>query len=266
MLDTHTVPSGNWGLLPYLKMGATSIPTYSLFVFLAVATGIGLYSYEMRRRRSPHNFAILIAAFVGGMLGAKLPYVFQNIHLYLQGVRDPEILFSGRTILGGLIGGTLAVKGTKHWMGIRQRNGDFMITGICVGIALGRLGCLLRGCCYGKATSMPWGIDFGDGIPRHPTELYELIFVLAWLVFLRGKRTEQGFYFAVFMLSYFTFRFLNEFLRTEAILAAGLTGFQYVCLLVIGWFCLRIKYGHTREQSDTGKLHAVTATTQSQPS
>ena len=246
MLDTHTIPKDSWGVAPYLKLGTLTSPSYSLFVLLGLLAGIGLYQYEMRNRRSPHNLTILVAALIGGILGAKLPYVATNLAAYLHGVRDLESLFAGRTILGGLLGGTLSVMLVKRRFGIQQRNGDYMVTGICVGLTLGRIGCLLRGCCYGKQTTLPWGVDFGDGIPRHPTEIYEVFFVLAWLLFQRGKRTERGTYFTLFMLAYFSFRFLNEFLRTEQGFAWGLTQFQCVCLLAVSWLLIKLYYGNKR--------------------
>lgn len=241
--------SSDWGVCPYLHAGGLTVPVYSLCMLLALAVGAGMYAYAIRGRPRSGGFAILAAALLGSALGAKLPYLLQNYHAFQAGVRDPEALFSGRTILGGIIGGTLAVQLTKRIRGIRQRNGDFMVAGICVGIAIGRLGCFLRGCCYGQPTTLPWGIDFGDGTQRHPTELYEMLFVLAWLVFRPKTPTETGYRFSCFMLAYFAFRFGNEFLRVEPVFAAGLTAFQWVCLLAIPWFGLRIvrcNYGKSK--------------------
>jgi prolipoprotein diacylglyceryltransferase len=238
MLDTHTIPKEAWGVYPYLHVGPFVVPSYSLCVTAGVLIGIWLYFDEIRRSNSAsqHTPLILIVSFVGGILGAKLPYLAWNVSLYLHGVRDPEILFSGRTILGGLIGGTLAVRLVKWRLNLYARKGDYLVPGIAAGLVFGRIGCFLRGCCCGTETLLPWGINFGDGIRRHPTELYEAAFCLAWFIYARLQtKTDTGRMFDRFMLSYFAARFLLEFIRTESVAFAGLTLFQLVCLPVICW-------------------------------
>ena len=244
MLDTHTVPKEAWGVCPYWEIGGTSVPLYSVCVGLAVAVGIGLYIREVRRHDLPreHSLAVLLASLVGGVLGAKLPYVIWNIGQYFHGVRDPEVLFSGRTILGGLLGGTIAVRLVKRRLGMRARRGDYMVPGIALGIAIGRIGCFLRGCCHGVATTLPWSVDFGDSLHRHPTQLYEAVFCLAWFFYAsRQPKGDAGRLFDRFMASYFALRFLLEFIRVESVVFLGLTAFQLVCLAVVSWFGLRLR-------------------------
>lgn len=243
MLDSHTVPKEAWGVCPYWKIGGADVPLYSLCVGLALVAGVGLFLHEIRKHNVPreHNLTILLASLVGGVIGAKLPYVFWNVSLFLEGVRDPEILFSGRTILGGLLGGTLAVRLVKHHLGLCARRGDFMVPGIALGIVIGRIGCFLRGCCYGTVTALPWGVDFGDGLHRHPTELYEALVCVGWFVYSRRQeKTGTGRLFDRFMASYFALRFLMEFIRVEPSLFLGLTAFQLVCVPVVGWFGLKL--------------------------
>jgi phosphatidylglycerol:prolipoprotein diacylglycerol transferase len=204
---------------------------------------VALYLREVRKRGGSreHSLTILVASLVGGVIGAKAPYVLWNISLFLEGVRDPEILFSGRTILGGLIGGTLAVRLVKRRLGIHNRLGDYLAPGIALGIAIGRVGCFLRGCCYGTVTTLPWGVDFGDGLRRHPTELYEAAFCLGWFCYSRTRpKTETGVWFDRFLLAYFTLRFLLEFIRVEPVVFMGLTVFQLVCVPVVAWIGFRL--------------------------
>jgi len=234
---------------PYWTVGGAAVPLYSLCVSLAIVAGVGLFLHEIQKRNVPreHNLAILLASLVGGVIGAKLPYVFWNVSLFLQGVRDPEILFSGRTILGGLLGGTLAVRLVKRHLGLHTRRGDFMVPGITLGIVIGRIGCFLRGCCYGTITALPWGVDFGDGRHRHPTELYEALVCLGWFAYsLRQQKTETGILFDWFMASYFALRFVLEFIRVEPPLFLGLTAFQLVCVAVVGWFGLKLRHAPPR--------------------
>ena len=87
---------------------------------------------------------------------------------------------AGKTIVGALIGGLITVEWAKRRLGIAHRTGDLFALPLCLGIAIGRVGCFLTGLedhTVGVRTTLPWGIDFGDG-PRHPTQLYEILFVI----------------------------------------------------------------------------------------
>ena len=88
----------------------------------------------------------------------------------------------GKTIVGALVFGMIAVELMKRYIGLQQSTGDLYAIPLALGIAIGRIGCFLTGLAddtYGVATSLPWGVDFGDGVHRHPTQLYEIAFLLA---------------------------------------------------------------------------------------
>lgn len=240
-LDGQPVLARPWGVFPYLHLGAWTVPMYSLMVGLAFVAGGSVYLLQGARTRGGPSLAILTASLVGGVLGAKAPYLLANVRLFLAGVRDPELVFAGRTLLGGFLGGILAVRLTKWRLGIRTRKGDALVPALGLGLALGRVGCFCRGCCCGKVTRLPWGVDFGDGLRRHPTELYECLFGLAWFVFSVARpKGEAGVLFDLFIGSYFTFRFGLEFIRTEAVAAWGLTNFQWVCIPVVFWSAYKL--------------------------
>lgn len=233
-----------WGVLPYLRLGSWELPTYSLMLLLAFLAGTLVFLAQPGPRR-PGSGIVLLAALLGGILGSKLPYLPRNFELWRQGVRNPEVVFAGRTILGGLLGGTFAVMATRRALGIRDRRGDTLVPAIALGMALGRVGCLLRGCCAGRPTTLPWGVDFGDGVRRHPTQIYEALFALAWFAYAwRRPKGNRGTLFDAFLASYFVYRFFAEFIRTEAAMALGLTAFQLVCVpgaLWKGWMLLRAR-------------------------
>src|SRR6201999_2912276 len=101
-----------------------------------------------------------------------------------------QVVWGGKTIVGGLIGGLLTVEYAKKKMGFAGRTGDLFALPLCVGIAVGRIGCFLAGLndyTYGSVTSLPWGIDFGDGMKRHPAQLYEIIFLVCLGLFLFAR-------------------------------------------------------------------------------
>ena len=92
---------------------------------------------------------------------------------------------ANKTVLGGFIGGLVGVELTKKAINVHTSSGDLMVFPILLGLIIGRIGCHLEGLedgTFGKPTTLPWGIDFGDGIARHPTNLYEIIFlIILWL-------------------------------------------------------------------------------------
>ncbi len=235
---SHNVPEG-WGFCP------AGFPAYSLFMLLSIAAGTGLFMINTRNRAASSGqiFPIALAALIGGVLGAKLPVVLWNLG------HGPswQALLAGRTIVGGLVGGTLGVLYIKKRLGIRNRYGNLLAAPVALGMAIGRIGCLLNGCCFGKPTTMPWGVDFGDGIARHPTQLYELAFCLSALgiILLRQKKAPPGSLLSGFFISYFLFRFFEEFLRPHPAWA-GLTTFQWIC--IAGIIILLAKMGLMKNQ------------------
>ena len=106
---------------------------------------------------------------------------------------------------------------------------------LAVGIAIGRIGCFLSGLpdgTYGTPTSLPWGVDLGDGVARHPTALYESLFmiVLAAVLARVEPHARRGDAFKLFMASYLTFRLLVDGIKPGIPLALGLTAIQWVCI------------------------------------
>ncbi len=240
-LDGAPMLAGGWGVLPYLQVGRFVLPMYTVMVIAAFLAGAAVYASQGGRSRSGPSLTILVASVAGGLLGAKAPYLLANLRSYLAGVRDPEVLFAGRTFLGGFLGGILAVRLTKARLGIRSRKGDALVPALGLGLAIGRLGCFFRGCCCGRTTHLPWGVDFGDGLRRHPTEIYECAFGLAWFAFTVGRpKGERGVLFDLFMGSYFLFRFLLEYIRIEPVAFWGLTAFQLVCLPGFAWTVFKL--------------------------
>ncbi len=124
------------------------------------------------------KFGIGLGAFIGAIVGAKLPFLFEDWERFLDG---SAWFADGKTILTGLVGGYLGVEIAKWTMGLSLKTGDTFVLPVAVIIAIGRLGCFFAGCCYGKPTNLPWGTVFAsaDTQPRHPNQLYEFIFHLA---------------------------------------------------------------------------------------
>ncbi len=247
MIDIHQIshnhPEG-WGIRPILfQIGSIKINSYSFFVLSGLIVGLVIYYILAKKEKklSEESFYILIAGLFGGIIGAKLPIWIMNFPKIIQDLPDMTAFLSGRTITGGLIGGTLAVLYIKKRLGIKEKKGNLFAPSIAIGIAIGRIGCFLRGCCYGTQTKLPWGVDFGDNILRHPTQIYESIFMSGLFLFLlyKRKRAAPGYLFYLLMNIYFIFRFFEEFIR-ENPHYLGLTLFQYISIGAL--IFINIKY------------------------
>ena len=187
------------------------------------------------------RWSIIVAAVVGAVIGSKLLYWCEDPIRTAQEWNNLQYLLGGKTIVGALLGGTLAVEFTKWRAGIRRRTGDLFALPITIGIAIGRIGCFLAGKqdeTYGGATSLPWGVDLGDGIPRHPTQLYEITAMMALAVLLshiHPPRFAEGDRFRIFALSYFSWRLLVDFLK-PGIRFGGMTFLQWACAAAVVWY------------------------------
>ena len=137
----------------------------------------------------------------GAAIGSKLLFWFEDPQLTWHNLHNPAYLMGGKTIVGALIFGLISVEIMKRYIGLRQSTGDLYAIPLAAGIAIGRIGCFLTGLSdntYGIPTALPWAINFGDGIPRHPTQLYEFAFLLALIpilykiVILSGAEVSQS--------------------------------------------------------------------------
>lgn len=247
-MNDFTLPvlPSTWGIHPILlRIDPLRVESYSFFMLLALVVGLAVFLFYVKRlkKSNSHSLSILIAALVGGVLGAKIPIWLTQYPQIAEEGWSIDAILTGRTIVGGLIGGTLAVWWIKRRLSIKQRIGNAIAPAIAVGIAVGRWGCFLRGCCFGKQTTLPWGVDFGDGVLRHPTQLYESLFgVIAFLMlmFLLRKKQPDGLLFVWFMIAYFLFRFFLEFIRVEPRVLFGLTGYQYAAIVVLVYYVIKI--------------------------
>jgi len=213
---------------------------YPVFMLAAIGTGIlvGRKTQEPLKLDPLQNWGLFLGAFCGSFLGAKLPYLLFNA---LHNVSDAGLFDSGKTILGGMVGGYLGVEAVKFALEIKVKTGDSFAVPVAASIAVGRLACFFGGCCYGTPTALPWAVRFGDGIPRHPTQLYEFFFhggmaVVLWNLRERGLFPRQ--LIKLYILSYLIYRFLTEYIRPEPRVFEGLTPYQLAALAMIplfGW-------------------------------
>jgi phosphatidylglycerol---prolipoprotein diacylglyceryl transferase len=214
--------------------------------FLAYAIGFQVYLTLKRKFKdviSPAaRWQVVAAATFGAVFGSRiLAWLVDPILAWHSG------LAGGKTIVGALIGGWIAVEAVKTKLGIRVRTGDLLAIPLAVGIAIGRVGCFLTGLSdqtYGTSTALPWGVDFGDGIRRHPTQVYEIVFLilLSWFLW-RGLKAvarsswQTGDVFRAFMIAYSLWRIGIDFLKPEP-RVIGMSAIQWACVGVVA-YCWR---------------------------
>ena len=212
------------------------------------ALGITWLMFNWRFRQRIESFSQRVGAgyFValtsGGLVGA---YGFGTLNTLLSGQTGV-----GRSILGGLLGAILFIELYKRHKDIRGSTGAILAIPFCVAIAIGRIGCFLAGLddyTYGIATTVPWGIDFGDAVSRHPVQLYEALTMgitalVLLTAFWRGSRPVMANAFYVTMFVYAAQRFAWEFLKPYATVIGPLNLFHLLCITLLVYSVLMVYF------------------------
>lgn len=227
----------------WIELGPFRLHPHLVFELAAYFVGFRLYLAARRRRGDflddPRRWWVVAAAALGAALGARLLYLLECPGETLRRWHDLEYLMAGKTIVGAIAGGWLAVEGAKRLLHVESRTGDLFAAPLAAAIAIGRIGCFLTGLddhTYGTPTALPWGIDFGDGIPRHPAPLYEALFLalLAVVLVRLGRRgAGGGDLFRLFVVAYFGFRLVADFWKPVGCRGLGMTAIQWTALLAL---------------------------------
>ena len=174
---------------------------------------------------------------LGAVAGAKLGVLFGDALWPLRPFDDwSALLASGRSIAGALLFGFLAVEAAKPLLRYDIPPNDRFAVALPFSIAIGRVGCLVAGCCRGAPYDGALAIAYDDGILRHPAQLYESLFQLlaGWaLLRLWRRKILFGRLFALYLATYGVFRFATEFIRDTEKPFAGLSAYQWMALGMI---------------------------------
>ncbi len=248
-------------MIPILfKIGPIRVGSYGLMMALAFLTTGWLLQREFVRKKFPGDWAytIVTAAAIGGIVGARLYFIFEHWGMFL---RDPlGLIFtgSGLTWYGGLIGGVAAVIWVVHRFSASNLEVlDLVAPLVLLGYGIGRIGCLLAGDGdYGPPTNLPWGMAFPHGlvpttVPVHPTPLYDTL--LSWALFAvlwkwRKRPHPPGFMISGMLVFYGIERFITEFWRTTPKILFGWMSMAQILSIVsilvgigFGWWLLKHK-------------------------
>lgn len=218
--------------------------TINIHLILEYLAFFVAFRYYLKMRKSvsdqisdKNRLSIILGAIVGAFIGSRLVGYLENPLISWNAENLVHVLNS-KSIMGGLFGGLIGVELAKKFIGEKQSSGDLFTFPIILGIIIGRIGCFLYGIkefTYGKTTNAFTGMDLGDGLNRHPVALYEIVYLMALFLTLRGIRNftekENGLLFKIFMIAYFGFRFFIEFLKPNVFFVIGLSSIQWLCIL-----------------------------------
>ncbi len=219
---------------------------YGVMVALGIAVAILWVVWQIRRGANISYDTLLSAALVGipsGIVFARLLHVIDRWGYYSQ---NPGQIIGGDglTIYGAILGAALGIwiysRFSKFQFGYLA---DLLTPGVILAQILGRIGCTINGCCYGTVCSLPWGITYTHpeslaprGIIVHPTQVYEIIFLLivfAGVLFLKRRLKWDGSLFMVYLGFYSLWRLGIDFIRDGTDFLFGLHQAQVIAIVVL---------------------------------
>jgi phosphatidylglycerol:prolipoprotein diacylglycerol transferase len=210
-------------------LGPITLYTYGLFLALGFIAGLYTARHEAGLLgENPDTVSdIVFYLIIFGVIGGRFFYVLTNIDTFIKNPLSVfEIWKGGLVFYGGFIFSIITV-----WLYTRIKKislwkyADILAPGLAIGHAVGRIGCLMAGCCYGRECHQPWAITFHNhdslaplNIPLHPTQIYEVIgnlFIFAALMLFRKKKQLDGQVFWIYVFMYGVMRFIIEIFRGD---------------------------------------------------
>ncbi|NTS39604.1 prolipoprotein diacylglyceryl transferase [Flavisolibacter sp. BT320] len=223
-----------------IQIGSLSLSLHAVLETLAFF--IGFRYFLFLRKKGGDNFStparlwVIIGAIFGALLGSRLIGSLERPYELTLTDNLLAYFYNNKTVVGGFLGGLTGVEITKKLMGESRSSGDLFVYPMILALLIGRVGCFSMGVyeeTYGLESSLPWAMNLGDGIQRHPVMLYEIGFLLTlWMVLKKVQQNlslEPGALFKLFMINYLVFRFFVELIKPHYPVFVGLSTIQLTC-------------------------------------
>jgi phosphatidylglycerol---prolipoprotein diacylglyceryl transferase len=208
---------------------------YGWLMLAGILVSIGIWSRVARR--DERLVLIYVAALAGAFVGAKIVYLGAEGWLHWHDENRWIELATGKSITGALLGGYLAVEIAKRFLKYQGTTGDWFALIVPISIMLGRVGCILHGCCLGRECETSWfTMNDATGVSRWPAAPVELIFnalMLVTTLALRWRKILPGQHFHIYLIAYGSFRFAHEFLRATPEILGPISGYQIAALGIV---------------------------------
>jgi phosphatidylglycerol:prolipoprotein diacylglycerol transferase len=261
---------------PEIHLGAVTLQTFGIMFALGFIAAGAVVARRLKEWGKPTDWAyeIVIAALVGGIVGARLNFVIQNYDAVKGDLFGNLFSGSGLVWFGGAIGGAI---GVGLWAWLRKMLNlsllDLCAAPLCVGYAIGRIGCQVSGDGdYGKAWDGPWAMAYPNGTkpidtPVHPTPIYETLAMglVAYFLWRLRDRVQPGILFAIYLVLAGTERLLVEFIRRNDAELLGLTQPQLISIVMMAaglvWLGVRARRGPLTKPVPTATQTAAIRTT-----
>lgn len=215
-----------------------------IFETLAFFIGVRLYYFLRKGNNDPisdmNRLWILLSAMIGALLGSRIIALFENPNEIAQ--QTFLTFYQNKTVAGGFFGGLFGVEWCKKIIRLTIASGDLYVFPILTALVIGRIGCFAMGILeptYGIETSFFTGLDLGDGKLRHPVALYEIITMLILIFFfisVKKVQLQNGDRFKIFMIAYFLYRFLVEFIKPYHPLFLGLSIIHWISIFIFIYY------------------------------
>ena len=224
-----------------IQLGSQKILLHTVFETAGYFIGFRYFIFLRKRQgdilSSPTRIWILIAAIFGSVIGSRLIGGLEDISGLQAAFNKPLYFYQNKTVLGGFLGGLFAVELVKKMLNERRASGDLFTYPMIVALIIGRIGCFSMGVyeeTYGTQTTLPWGMDLGDKIMRHPVTLYEIIFLAILGIFIfqvnKNYQLANGAKYKIFLINYLFFRFFLDFIKPHYTFSIGLSTIQITAL------------------------------------
>jgi len=245
-------------------VGPLAMPTYGILLVLGMLAGLWIVTRQARKAGLvPETITdMAVYAIIAGLIGAKVLLLIVEWPYYSRNPRELLSLFqSGGVFYGGLLGAIPVA----FWYARRHqldgwKTADVLAPGVAVGQAIGRIGCFMAGCCYGRPADVPWAVTFTDvyanrnvgtplDTPLHPTQIYESLacfLILGVLLWMAPRKRFHGQVVLAYVVLYAVARFAVEMFRGDAIrgfvLGGRLSTSQFIAVLMVVAAALVLPY------------------------